>query len=541
MIKTISGRNEDRIYPCPISKGYGISKDQAWLSLKIFVLYHIVIASLFTWIAVNQPFPTLLGESNPKLFRWCSLIFLGISLLSCISWFYQKPSYAIQAQMLLFTDIVILVLCMHASGGILSGLGLLLIISVAAGGLMIGGQCALLFSALASLAIIAEQFYAFQTKGFEATAFTYAGLLGACYFAIAILSYILARRAEQTHQTVIKLEELNQYIVQHLPSGIIIFDRLQHIIAVNEAAKNLLHLDHTPATLSNIAKSWSDTFASWLIDPFAAMTMTDRISNNHFQTRLTQLSTSQETFFMYILEDSALYNQRLQQGKLASLGRLTASIAHEIRNPIGAISHASQLLNENPALELQDQRLIEIILTHTGRVNQIIEDILQLSRRNISKREQINLSEWLQDYLHKFIKDYDVRSEYFSLESDSKEVIVLMTPAHLKQILDNLVTNALKYAESKSPVIKLVLHYKTTQKLPYLDVIDNGKGIAPEHVAQLFEPFFTTSASGTGLGLYISKELAELNQANLIYLPDEQDHSRFRLYFQEANNTVVEL
>ena len=169
---------------------------------------------------------------------------------------WQELKAEVLAQIFIFTDIIFITLIMHACGGLISGMGLLLVVSTAAGGLLIGGRCAMLFAALASLAILSEQIYADQTNVFATTAYGYSGMLGAVFFAIAFLSYILAQRTEQTEliaslreKTILQLEELNQYIIQHLQSGIIITDQNHKIKMSNEAANSLLKQQQMPETI----------------------------------------------------------------------------------------------------------------------------------------------------------------------------------------------------------------------------------------------------------------------------------------------------
>jgi two-component system sensor histidine kinase PilS (NtrC family) len=265
-----------------------------------------------------------------------------------------------------------------------------------------------------------------------------------------------------------------------------------------------------------------------------------RISGEaELQCRFMSLPTHQQVYYMIILEDSALYNQRLQQSKLASLGRLTASIAHEIRNPLGAISHAGQLLSECTQLTGQDLRLTKIITSNSGRVNQIIEDILNLSRRTDSTREKIELVAWLGDYLDNYYIEHAAANGKFKLLPGDAPRWVFIDPAHLKQIMDNLCQNALRYGHPEKGTILIQLQENPHEAC--IEIIDNGSGITPEHLRQLFEPFFTTSPSGTGLGLYISKELAELNQAKLSYYLTDDKRSCFRLCLQDANLTTIEL
>lgn len=393
------------IYPCPFSRGYGIPVDQAWSLLKVFFLYRFIISSLFIILFYSHFGPSFLGIKNAQIYAFSSQTYWLFTVISGVCIFGRLIAYTSLAQIVIFTDIIFITLLMHASGGINSGIGILLAVSIAAGGLLIGGRCAILFAALASLSILTEQLYSLSTNAFGYTAFTYAGMLGASFFTIAYLSYVLAKRTEQSEilasqhqQTISNLEELNQYIIQHLQSGIIISDSQQHITMCNEAALSIINSSNKnfqPQHLLEISPILSDGFLIWLKDSSQDFALIRLPNHNEIHCRFSVLKTHQQTFHMIIMEDISIYNQRLQQSKLASLGQLTASIAHEIRNPLGAISHASQLLAESPVLPSQDQRLTEIIQSHCLRVNKIIEDVLQLSRRQPSKREKIPLYPWL--------------------------------------------------------------------------------------------------------------------------------------------------
>lgn len=536
----------ETIFPCPFSRGYGIPAGQAWMLLKVFLTYRFILAGLFIGLYHGQVGPSSLGSYDSQLYIYSSQGYLLLSVISgiCIAW--RLTGYTPQAQWLILTDIVFLTLLMHACGGVSSGIGILLAVSIAYGGLLIGGRCAMFFAALASLAVLAEQIYADLADLFDKTSYMSAGMLGASFFTIALLSYVLATRSEQSvqlahqqKQTITQLEELNHYIIQHLQSGIIITNKKQVIQMANEAVLRLTNLPRLPATLVDISEQLWLAFQIWLNEPDQAAAQLQLPNQSEIHIRFMALPTQQECLYLITLEDIALYNQRLQQSKLASLGRLTASIAHEIRNPLGAISHAGQLLSENPQLSDQDKRLTEIIQSHAGRVNRIIEDILQLSRRNASRREKIQLKIWLIDYLESFMLEQAIDPDTFKLLLCVEPLHALMDPGHLKQILDNLCQNALRYG--KPELGKITLQARISKQMPCIEVIDNGSGIGPEQIAHLFEPFFTTSPSGTGLGLYISRELAELNQAKLSYYLMDDNRSCFKLCLPNAENKLIEI
>lgn len=537
------------ISPCLFSKGYNIPVEQAWSLLKVFFIYRFIIASLFVIILYSHFDFSLLKSKDTRLFYFTSQSYLIFVVFSGLCIFKRLFGYTAQAQIAIFSDIVFITLLMHASGGINSGIGILLVISIASGGVLIGGYCAIFFAALASISIIAQQVYSYQGGSGNATSFTYAGILGATFFTIAYLSYILAKRTEQSdiiasqqQQTISNLEELNQYIIQHLQSGIIISSTDEQIKMCNEASLKICNKSEgvdEVNTLSDISAQLSHHFKNWVKDDNQNVALINTSKQSDIHSRFSLLNTRLETFHMIILEDLSLYNQRLQQNKLASLGCLTASIAHEIRNPLGAISHAGQLLSEAPNLSSQDQRLTEIIQSHCQRVNKIIEDILQLSRRQPSKRKKILINQWINSYLQNFIETYSCDLDCFEIKSKTDDLWVHIDEGHLKQILDNLCSNALKYGSSTKNLI--ILDYCQAEKSPSISIVDNGSEIDPEVSEHFFEPFFTTSPTGTGLGLYISKELAELNQAKLSYALTDKNKSCFTLYLPSVDTSKIEI
>lgn len=536
----------DTIHPCPFSKGYGIPVRQAWLLLKVFLIYRWLIGCLFIILYHSRSSPNLLGAYDGHLYLQCWLIYLTVTVLSwlCIRW--ELLQYITLAQLLIFSDIVILTLIMHSCGGIASGLGILLAISVAVSGLTIGGRCAMVLAALASIAILCEQIYADLESLFHATSYTYTGMTGASFMAIALVSHLLAKRSEQIllladlqKQTISDLEELNQYIIHHLQSGIIITTQNQKIQMVNETLLRLVNIPFPPARLGDISEDVAKAFENWLLNPDQDFALVQFNDQAEVQIRFMNLPTRQECYYMLIVEDVLLYNQRLQQSKLASLGRLTASIAHEIRNPLGAISHAGQLLSENSEMSIQDHRLAEIIKVNSNRVNQIIEDILKLSKRTPSRKEKISLTPWLDHYLKNFSLEHGVENGAFQFEFSDANINAWMDPGHLKQIMDNLCQNALKYGSPEAGAV--LLQCDKNQNTPCIQLIDHGKAIRQEHIKHLFEPFFTTSNTGTGLGLFISRELAELNQAKLTYCLTKSKRNCFRLLLQDGEHTQIEI
>ena len=244
---------------------------------------------------------------------------------------------------------------------------------------------------------------------------------------------------------------------------------------------------------------------------------------------------------LVFLEDASVLNERVQQSKLASLGRLSASIAHEIRNPVGAMSHAAQLLGEAQGLSDDDVRLTEIIQAHSERVSHIIDNILQLSRRESSRPERLHVKPWLQDFSREFARTLELQEGQVTVLEAPDELEVRMDPSHLRQVLWNLCDNAVKYAsESGGILVELRAGRLRGQGRPFVEVMDYGAGIEPATAEKIFEPFFTERQGGTGLGLYISRELCELNRAALMHLDHPDGGSIFRIVFTDPDRWEVE-
>jgi len=256
----------------------------------------------------------------------------------------------------------------------------------------------------------------------------------------------------------------------------------------------------------------------------------------HVRAHLAPLGKSEGRSgpILVFLEDASLMNARVQQSKLASLGRLSASIAHEIRNPVGAMSHAGQLLGESKALSEEELRLTEIIRTHSERVSHIIDNVLQLSRRESSRPERFTLAPWLEDFAQEFSSTLELQEGELSISDAPADLEIRMDPSHLRQVMWNLCDNAVKHA-SDTGGIMVELQAGRTQRTgqPFLEVLDHGHGVDPQTADKIFEPFYTDRSGGTGLGLYISRELCELNRASLVFSPRDTGGSIFRIVFAD--------
>jgi two-component system sensor histidine kinase PilS (NtrC family) len=337
---------------------------------------------------------------------------------------------------------------------------------------------------------------------------------------------------------------LNEYIVQHLRESIVVVDADNNIRLINGSAAQLLGAPEPchGLPLSRASEDLNDYVNRWRVDlslkSHTEFTMIAADNSARLVAHIALLGKGDGRLgpVLIFVEDSSIMNARVQQSKLASLGRLSASIAHEIRNPVGAMSHAGQLLAESMQLSDDEKRLTEIIQTHSERVSHIIDNVLQLSRRESSRPERFQLEPWLEDFAQEFTRTLELQEGELAVAGVDEGLEVRMDPSHLRQVLWNLCDNAVKYA-SETGGILVELRARRMQRTgqPYLEVLDQGHGVDPSTVDKIFEPFYTDRSGGTGLGLYISRELCELNRATLVYQGRETGGSIFRIVFADPN------
>ena len=515
---------------------------QTWKPLSLFNLYRLVLASLFSLVAVSGLDLPPLGREDHRLFAITSLAYMLFGLLSTLAIRWRTPRFQIQLYSQILADIICIVILIYASGGVRSGIGTLLIATLAGGGMLMSAQMAILYAAITTIAVLGEEFYIWNNNLAIGPNFTHAGILGATFFVTVILAYLLAKRAREGEALAAQrgidlanMEQLTEYVIQRMQTGVIVIDLQQRIRLINESAWHLLGTAATPdqSRLVDLSPPLAAYLVLWQENPDReAQAFHPTPTSPEILPRFAKLGRAGILIF---LEDTAATAQQAQQMKLASLGRLTASIAHEIRNPLGAISHAGQLLAESPQMAAGDLRLTEIIRQHSQRMNAMVEDILQLSRRQRSQPTELELMPWLREFIATFCSTQNIDSQHISIDIKPADVIVRIDPSQLNQVLWNLCHNGIRYSLDNcgTPRLKLQGGISEESPNPFLDVIDFGRGVPPNAVDHLFEPFFTTESKGTGLGLYISRELCESNQARLNYMPALDSGSCFRIIFAD--------
>jgi len=524
--------------------------DLAWRTLTTLNVFRLLVSLALLVLFFASGDPRFFGDQYPALFSATAAGYLVFSVICALAirWRLMPHEPMIVAQVTV--DIFAIVVLMHASGGISSGLGGLLVVFVGAGALLLPQQAPGFFAALATLAVLGEQLFAQLTGVSAGGSSPAAGVLGAIIFAIAMAARPLAKRiqasealARQRGIDLENLSELNDYIVQHLRESIVVVDENDRIRLINSSAEALLGLesDGRGGSIAEASAALADFLGRWRRDGAESAHTELSLASAAHSARVTAhvaplgRQGGRTGPVLVFLEDASLINARVQQSKLASLGRLSASIAHEIRNPVGAMSHAGQLLAESEALTPEDLRLTEIIRSHAERVSLIIDNVLQLSRRESVEAEELELGPWLRDFCAEFERTLALQEGEISLADVEPGLVVRMDPGHLRQVLWNLCDNAVKYAsEAGGILVELRAGRVARSSLPFIEVLDRGHGVEDAIADKIFEPFFTDRQGGTGLGLYISRELCELNRATLVYQPREGGGSIFRIVFAET-------
>ncbi len=530
-----------------------------WKPLIYLNIYRTALSAFFLFLAITHSTFHPLGSLNETLFTQTSLYYL---VFACIFWVMiqlKKPNQLVQIHSNVLTDCIAILLLMHSSGGIQTGLGTLLIITVAGNSMIVPFRSALYFAALATITLLAHQLFSHYTQSEPTSNYTYAGILGLIFFAAAIISHKLSIRLKESEALAVKrgvdlanMAQLTEHIIQRMQTGILVIDNDNDVRLINESAWHMLGMPSTNnlPNLSIIVPELVQQVKQWRKNSdFTPQIIRPTPLHANVMPRFAKITQDSKSGILIFLEDTSVMAQQAQHLQLAALGRLTASIAHEIRNPLGAISHAGQLLEESDNLDKHDKRLTRIIADQSARMNTIIENIMQLGRRDHSQPEVFKLKTFLQKFINSFMVNQHIdnrvqtsndRHEEISIDIHPDDVEIRFDISHLEQILTNLCENGLRHSQSYTGKPKIELRGGITPEFnrPFLDIIDHGSGIDSETAQHIFEPFFTTEPTGSGLGLYISRELAECNQARMNYIPVATGGSCFRITFQDPRRSI---
>ena len=515
----------------------GRTPDSFWISLGYFNLYRIAVATLFLTLSVVYQDALNLGSHDLALFRATAAVYLFGALFLQVPLRRVREAFNLQLSVHLCLDIFAITVLMYASGGMRSGLGVMLLISLIAGSMVAPRQLSFLYAALATIALLLEQAYWVLAHDAPPASFAQPGLLAiGCFAASGITGWLAQRVAANERLARLRGRELatqqrvNQLVLHDMHDGVMVVDTDGIVVQHNPQAKVLLRTDRlVGARIEELLPGFAERWRNWRASGGEDGAAEDlAVRGRDVGVRLFDTGT-EEGYTVIFVEDRSRAREQAQQLKLAALGRLTANIAHEIRNPLAAISHAAELLEEEKRGE-DRQRLTRIINDNTRRLERLVSDVLQLNRRDRIAADPIRLHPWLREFLEEFVANESAAAERFTVDVAS-DAWIEFDREHLRQVMWNLLRNAARYAGPEQGAVRIALRGYAGRV--ELSVIDNGPGVPAGRQAQLFEPFFTTEAKGTGLGLYLARELCDANRATLEYVNDSRG-AHFRILCREA-------
>ena len=542
------------------------SRATFWRSLGALTVTRIVIALVLT---LYLAFDVRDGGAHvsPAYARIC-FFYLGAALVFGVLTLSWRRRFAVQLTSQIAVDLVVISLLYLAAGGVRSGLGILYLFPLAGAAILAPLVPALFSAALATLFVLFQAAWQFFTRDGE-PALMQAGVYGIAFFSVVWLVNRLAARLigqeELAAQRGVDLQvqqAINEIVIADVGDGVLVVGTDGRIHTANPAARRMLgveaadglRIDALPGleAVAHAFAAWMGTTATpalaavepvsgeagpdeayVILKPYQEVALGEaglrarRDQPAHLKLRFASVAAgggAPARSVIFLQDVSAIENQA-QQLKLASMGRLTASIAHEVRNPLSAIGHATALLAEDLHGKAE-VRLLKIIGDNVARVNRMVEDILQLSRKAQPYAEPVQLAPFLLELKNEFCETQGLPDEMVWL-GGAGAIEVRFDALHLREVLVNLLGNAIRYASRKPASIRIWPELDAFGTLE-LHVQDDGPGITPEVRAHLFEPFYTTSSKGTGLGLYLARELCLNNGAKLDY------ESRFDLRFDAA-------
>lgn len=495
-----------------------------WRSLRFFSMYRLSIALLFLAAAMLFGDSVSLGTQDPWLFDRVTLLYLMFAILFLAASLRRPRRFNLQLSIQVAIDIAALTLMMFASGGQKSGIAILLLVVVAGAGLVGQGRMTLFYAALASVAMLLEESWRALTLDADPADFVRTGIISIAFFATAIIARLLAQRvvanetlARERGRELDEQLRISQRIIKDMEDGVLVVDGEGRVRLLNPRAESLLGVAAADGSeLGMLSRVLDERYRAWRAEAAETVEVLRQNSGRMLRVRYLPSAESGGNALIY-LEDMERVQSQAQQLKLAALGRLTANMAHEIRNPLAAISHAAELLAEEDVDPLR-QRLARIIHDNTRRLNRLVTEVLELGRRDRAQPEAL---QW-QTFLSGFLEELALHdgSAARRVLVGTGDVELRFDRGHLYRVLWNLLGNALRHASLADGAVRLEAVPAAAANRVELHVVDDGPGVDEAQRNQVFEPFFTTHGAGTGLGLYIARELCEASGARLELLDD---------------------
>jgi len=490
----------------------------------MFLAFYFLEEQLHWW----QP-------SSPKILPIVLSGYLALAILNIMNLSSQSRQKVDLYLPSLLVELLILGFLMLYVAPNQNDLGLIMLISVGLGNLIVSQRFGYLLSAIATLMVLSHSYLHKESPASEG--FLSSSVLSMLFFIEALLVQSLRIRLQEA-QNQVQLNQdqlysaarMNDLIIERMLTGVCITQNKGRILRINGSAKERLALEDADLQLPKIIFNRLLFWLEYQIQVDDAVIVEDLEGYN--QELILSFAAIDEDSSLVFIDDKHSLAKRTNQFKQASLARMAASIAHEIRNPLNAVSHASQLLQESPDLKSDDKRLNEIIFNHSQRMETIIQNVLQISKRKGAEMQWIQIQHWLEHFIDEFKKQHPI-----SINLDGENYDILFDPSQLHQVIWNLCTNAIRYgnADENNAIDMSISRHKHNIQL---SIKDNGPGISEDEQVYLFEPFHTTSAQGSGLGLYLAKELCEANHALIRYDNDAEQGAVFNILFTPSNDVL---
>lgn len=508
--------------------------------LYFFNLYRVLEAVVYIGLVFSPLAVDWIKVTHSMLGRLVALTYLALAIILVISTDRMRRRLSASIGVALVLDIVVAALILSAITGGHSSIPMILIVNVGVGALLLPLRQSLVLTGFAALGVLFPTVLAHFSTDMTDRNMLEAALFGLAYFAVTGLCAHLGRQmretealAEQRGVDLLNLEQVNDLIIRRMKTGVLLVDGSNQILRINESAWHLIgnpspnqrDLGAVAAELSRRLYHWRNSGRIDQTPVALAVDVPEVIP------RFSRMAPNDDAHILIFLDDTSLLSRRAEEMTLSSLGRLSASIAHEIRNPLAAIRYSAQLLAESEGLDAEDRRLVEIVNNHCTRANEVVENILQLSRRERSRPESIDLNAWVLNFVEDYKQSVDLGQDHLRAITQNRTIEAMVDPQHLQQVVWNLVQNAIRYGRDPGTAARVVVvsRMATDKGPPLIEIVDRGPGIPAKVAAQIFDPFFTTSEYGTGLGLYLSKQMCESSQATLEYVPVAGGGACFRI------------
>lgn len=526
---------------------YGLAEEARRIK-RLAAVYRVLCGLLLLGVVAFVDLRAL-GVKTPFGFVGTSVLFFLYGLASWQWLIRQRTQIPLKLTVLIAIDTLFVALLMEFGGVTGTSLAVLLIPQLAANGWLMRNRLAFFQAALASVALAAFDLWRVIEGSIPGAQLFQTGLTGLGFFAGAALGVILGRYygfseelAARRGVDLASLEQVNRLIIQDMQDGVIVVDETGTVMRHNTQLTRMLG-DLTKVrdgmALAELSPTLEQWWQQWQNDEMdATTTLRPEGSNQTFQLRFMPIGPSRRSGTIVYVEDLARTQKLAQQLKLGALGRLTGSIAHEIRNPLSAISQASQLLDEERLVRDEGARLLGIIRNNTQRIERIVTEVLQVNQRDKRSQQTVPLKPFLEDLTTEILQAGKLPAESVSV-SVPPQLTAIFDRGHLEQIIWNLVRNAWHYGGKGPGSVRISCHQGYRGDAVILVVSDDGPGVADEARARLFEPFFTTRQGGTGLGLYVARELADANGATL-ELADDSPGAHFRLVMKRGTDRLLE-